>query len=70
MTGARLADDVDLRELLISQVTSPVRFAAAMVEAAGGIDLWIEVGPGRVLSGLVPELIRRRCSGRRLEGRP
>ena len=57
VTGARLAADADLRELLLRQVTSPVRFAAAMVEAAGGIDLWIEVGPGRVLSGLVPELI-------------
>jgi enediyne polyketide synthase len=57
VTGARLAADADLRELLLRQVTSPVRFAAAMVEAAAGIDLWIEVGPGRVLSGLVPELI-------------
>ena len=57
VTGARLAADADLRELLLRQVTSPVRFAAAMVEAASGIDLWIEVGPGRVLSGLVPELI-------------
>jgi enediyne polyketide synthase len=57
VTGARLGDAVDLRDLLIRQVTSPVRFAEAMVEAASGIDLWIEVGPGRVLSGLLPELI-------------
>ncbi len=53
VTGARLSPDVDVRGLLLRQVTSPVRFLEAMSSAAEGIDLWIEAGPGRVLSGLV-----------------
>jgi enediyne polyketide synthase len=53
VTGTRVPQDVDVRELLLGQVTSPVRFLEAMVGAAQGIDLWIEAGPGRVLTGLV-----------------
>ncbi|MGP0065494.1 MAG: SDR family NAD(P)-dependent oxidoreductase [Isosphaeraceae bacterium] len=53
VTGAQLPPDVDVRELLLRQVTSPVRFLEAMAGAAEGIDLWIEAGPGRVLTGLV-----------------
>jgi enediyne polyketide synthase len=51
VTGAALAPGIDLRELLCRQITAPVRFREAL-EAAGDVDLWIEVGPGRVLSGL------------------
>ena len=35
---------------LLRQVTAPVRFLEAMNAAAEDIDLWIEAGPGRVLS--------------------
>ena len=52
VTGAELAPDCDLRDLLHRQITMPVRFRKA-VQAAGEVDLWIEVGPGRVLSGFV-----------------
>jgi enediyne polyketide synthase len=55
ITGARLAQDADLRDLLRRQVTSPVRFAEAITAARGSVDLWIEVGPGAVLSGMVGE---------------
>ncbi len=55
VTGTSLSAGDDLRELLLRQVTSPVRFATA-VEEAGDVDLWIEVGPGRVLAGLTEEL--------------
>ena len=50
--------DADVRGLLLRQVTSPVRFLEAMAAAAEGIDLWIEAGPGRVLSGLAAGWVR------------
>ena len=51
ITGRALCAADDIRELLHRQITAPVRFREAL-EAAGEVDLWIEVGPGRVLSGL------------------
>lgn len=46
--------------LLRAQVTAPVRFTE-MIEAlaAAGVDRYLEVGPGRVLSGLVARIQRR-----------
>lgn len=64
VTGARLDDDKDLRDLLCRQVTSPVRFESALAALLGArrkarraheMDLLIEVGPGAVLSSLVRE---------------
>ena len=52
VTGEALPADVDVRQLLRRQVTDPVLFAQAAALAAKNIDLWVEVGPGRVLSGL------------------
>jgi enediyne polyketide synthase len=57
VTGGWLAADADLRALLISQLTSPVRFAEALAAAADRVDLWIEVGPGRALSELAGETL-------------
>ncbi|HXJ00536.1 MAG TPA: SDR family NAD(P)-dependent oxidoreductase, partial [Micropepsaceae bacterium] len=66
VTGTLLEQRDDLRELLCRQVTSPVRFIAALQTLgirsglphdrrswADCVDLFIEVGPGAVLSGLV-----------------
>ncbi|HEU4794425.1 MAG TPA: SDR family NAD(P)-dependent oxidoreductase, partial [Pyrinomonadaceae bacterium] len=56
VTGLHLDADTDLRALLRDQVTSPVRFMEAVGAAAGaGVDLWLEVGPGHTLSGLIGE---------------
>src|SRR6202041_529534 len=52
VTGGALPGDVDLGELLVRQVREPVRFSAAAGQLAATADLLIEVGPGRVLSGL------------------
>ena len=54
VTGQHLDADANLRSLLCEQVTSPVRFMEA-VDAAGGdgVDLWLEVGPGQTLCGLI-----------------
>ena len=54
ITGGRLSADADLRALLREQVTSPVRFMEAVDAASvAGVDLWLEVGPGQTLSGLI-----------------
>ncbi len=55
IAGALLAEEADVRALLREQVTSPVRFVEAIGGAAGEVDLWIEVGPGQVLTGLLAD---------------
>lgn len=52
VAGADLAPDADLRELLVRQITEPVRFTDAFAAAREDVDLWIEVGPGRILTDL------------------
>ena len=48
-----------LREVLLDQLTSPVRFGEAVTTAIGmGATSMVEVGPGRVLSGLVKRVSR------------
>ncbi len=52
--SARPAEDVgQLREHLIAQITSPVRWAETMGYLAGdGVERALEVGPGAVLKGM------------------
>lgn len=46
-------DPVRIRELLVEQIYSPVRWTACVSRiAAGGITQMVECGPGKVLSGL------------------
>ncbi|RSM47505.1 erythronolide synthase [Actinoplanes sp. ATCC 53533] len=52
VTGETMAADIDVPLLLHRQITDPVLFAQAVELAAKDIDLFVEVGPGRVLSGL------------------
>lgn len=57
ITGASLGPDDDLRDLLRRQVSSPVRFIEALTAAAKNVDLFIEAGPGNVLTGLATDTI-------------
>ncbi len=52
VTGDVLAPDTDIVALLHRQITDPVLFTQAIERAAKEVDLFVEVGPGRVLSGL------------------
>ncbi len=56
---ARLEDAGRYRELLIEQLTAPVRFTQAARELVGkGVTIFVEVGPGNVLSGLLKRIDR------------
>jgi acyl transferase domain-containing protein len=57
VTGAALPPAADLIDLLQRQVTEPVRFSEAVTAAATAVDLFIEVGPGRTLTGLAGEFL-------------
>jgi enediyne polyketide synthase len=57
VTGAELAPTEDLPGLLGRQIVSPVLFAPALKQAAPAVDLFVEVGPGSVLSGIVRESV-------------
>jgi malonyl CoA-acyl carrier protein transacylase len=48
-----------MREVLLAQLTAPVRFGDAVAAALdAGADRFVEIGPGRVLSGLVRRVRR------------
>ncbi len=48
-----------LTDLLVRQVTSPVRWTESVqAMRAAGVDRFVEVGPGRVLSGLIKRIDR------------
>ncbi len=54
------ADPARMAELLRAQVTAPVRFTEMVVRMRSlGVDRFLEVGPGRVLSGLIARIERR-----------
>lgn len=52
VTGGELGEETDLPEVLRRQITEPVQFSQAVQAAAGEVDLFVEVGPGGVLSSL------------------
>jgi [acyl-carrier-protein] S-malonyltransferase len=55
--SARIEDAQRLATLLVEQVTGPVRFTQAVRGLVKeGVELFVEIGPGQVLSGLL-----RRC---------
>ncbi|HEX6077489.1 MAG TPA: type I polyketide synthase [Micromonosporaceae bacterium] len=56
VTGEPLPPDTGIPALLCRQITDPVRFAEAVTQAAREVDLFVEVGPGRVLTGLASRL--------------
>lgn len=54
------AEAARVPQLLREQVTAPVRFADMIARMKSlGVDAYLEVGPGRVLSGLIARIERR-----------
>ncbi len=53
------SDGARVRELLVSQVCAPVRWDDSIQKmAALGVTRFIEIGPGKVLSGLVKRIVK------------
>lgn len=57
ITGERIDESDAIPELLVRQITSPVRFIAAAERAFGDCDLLIETGPGEVLTRLAGDIV-------------
>ena len=53
VTASPVTSGSEARELLVRQLTSPVRWAASVAAmVAAGAERFVEVGPGSVLCGL------------------
>ncbi|MFO7983514.1 MAG: ACP S-malonyltransferase [Desulfuromonadales bacterium] len=52
-------DPARVHELLVRQVSAPVRWAESVeAMAEQGVDNFVEIGPGKVLSGLIKRMVR------------
>lgn len=58
VTGAQISERDNIEELLISQLTAPVLFLSAMQKASRETDLFIEVGPGSVLTDIARSFVK------------
>ncbi len=57
--SAKVEDAQRIRGLLVEQLTAPVRFTQAAAELIDrGVTVFVEVGPGNVLSGLLKRIDR------------
>lgn len=55
-----MTEKADIKEKLIERLYSPVRFEESINKLiAEGVTTFIEIGPGKVLSGLVKKVNRR-----------
>ncbi|WP_102346976.1 ACP S-malonyltransferase [Bacillus sp. Marseille-P3661] len=60
VTANEIIENVEIKEKLIEQLYSPVRWSESVeTMLAKGVDTFIEIGPGKVLSGLVKKVNRR-----------
>jgi [acyl-carrier-protein] S-malonyltransferase len=57
--GAVCTSGAEAREALIRQVTAPVQWTKSVEELLNrGVDSFVEVGPGKVLLGLVKSIAK------------
>ncbi len=57
VTGKFIASVAEIRDLLVRQLTSPVLWEDSVrFLAAGGVERFVEVGPGKVLSALLAKI--------------
>ena len=54
VSAAKATDPAEIRDLLVRQVTATVRWRESVLAMVGmGVDGFVELGAGKVLSGLV-----------------
>jgi [acyl-carrier-protein] S-malonyltransferase len=59
VTAQEVTDSTDIKELLVRQIVSPVRWVETVeYMKSKGITKFVEAGPGAVLSGLIKKLDR------------
>src|SRR5699024_5451231 len=60
VTASAVTEKEEIKDLLVKQLYSPVRFEESIKNIiADGIDAFVEVGNGKVLSGLVKKIDRK-----------
>ncbi|SDY73623.1 [acyl-carrier-protein] S-malonyltransferase [Evansella caseinilytica] len=60
VTAAEVSEPAEVKQLLYQQIYSPVLWEDSVQKLVDlGVDLFIEAGPGKVLSGLVKKISRR-----------
>ncbi|MGI4953601.1 MAG: ACP S-malonyltransferase [Janthinobacterium lividum] len=63
VTAERVTAPDEIRQLLVEQVTGTVRWRECLLAAAGmGVDSFVELGAGKVLSGLVRRVLPEAAS--------
>ncbi len=57
VTGEMVGSAADVKDLLVRQVSSPVRWEACIrTLLANGVDTFVEIGPGKVLNGFIRKI--------------
>jgi [acyl-carrier-protein] S-malonyltransferase len=60
VTAQPHTDTASMKRLLVQQVIAPVRWYQSIETLRGeGVDKWIEVGPGRTLTGMMRKIDRK-----------
>ena len=59
VTANEILDEKELKELLINQIEMRVRWRESILNMINkGVDQFIEIGPGKVLSGLIKRIYK------------
>ncbi|MDQ0245647.1 [acyl-carrier-protein] S-malonyltransferase [Bacillus fengqiuensis] len=60
VTAERMTDKEEIKQRLVEQLYSPVRWEESIQTLMNdGVDTFIEIGPGKVLAGLIKKINRR-----------
>lgn len=65
VTAAGSADPTEIRDIMSRQFCSPVRWYDSMCQMkAAGVEVFVEVGPGKVLTGLLKKILPKEYPAR------